>query len=124
MVAALNDIELGWRGEPREERPQLLGRAERIARSLHEQHGRADRGQMFGAKLLRLAGRMQRIPEQPHPRDVMGRGRGGGNLRRDTPAHRLAADEELVGGYALTELSLMPRRNHLAPARFQLVVLV
>ena len=42
-----------------------LGRGpERIARALHEQHRRGDRGQVRVAALLRLARRVQRIAEE------------------------------------------------------------
>ena len=70
----------------------LLRRAERVARALHEEHRLGDVGQMTIAALLGLSRRMERIAEidqSGNALDVLRR-----DLRRDAAAHGLAADEE------------------------------
>ena len=47
VVAALDDKDFGGASEVSDDRLQLFGRSERIARALHEQHGRADAPEMF-----------------------------------------------------------------------------
>ena len=76
------------------DRPQLVGRAEGVARALHEQHRKFDLRQMLRAQVFRLAGRMQRIAEKHQAAHVARTD--GRDLRGDAPAHRFAADRELV----------------------------
>jgi hypothetical protein len=52
---------------------ELVGPAERIARTVHEHRGRAQRDQMLGASTLGPTGRMQRIREQHQPAREIGR---------------------------------------------------
>src|SRR5207249_1993095 len=64
-VIALGDrMQHGGRPQRADDRHQLRRRAKRVARSLHEEHRPPDGGKMLVAPLVRLARRMQRIPEQ------------------------------------------------------------
>jgi len=94
MVAVLDHVQRNVLCNRIEHRLKFSGRAERITLSLHDQHRHADARQMRGAQLLRLAGRMQRVAERHDATDaellrVIARRK----MRRDAPAHRLAADE-------------------------------
>ena len=80
---------------------------------------------MRRAQLLRLAGRMQRVPERHHATDAERiRVVGCRKMRRNTAAHRLAADEyarsvEMAPGRgdggAITRLELLGPIGHAAP---------
>src|SRR5579871_4453183 len=98
MVPALDHVELNGRPELVDHGAQLIGRAERIARALHEQHRNLDRAEMPRALLLWPTRRVQRIAEQHETGDV---GTFRCDLRGDAAAHRLAADDDPVVREAL-----------------------
>src|SRR5687768_66075 len=70
----------------------LLGSAERVARALHDERRRAQRGEMGGAGSRRLAGGMERVAEA----DQTGGPGLVGDQARDAPAERLAADHQAL----------------------------
>jgi hypothetical protein len=56
--------------QSRQQRTDLVGRAERVAAALDEQHRLRDRGQVRVTALLGLARRVQRVAEEDQARDA------------------------------------------------------
>ena len=81
----------------------FVGAAERIARPLHDQRRHRQRPQVRDAIAGPVAARRrERIAERDHAggqRRLRPRVERGGEVRRDAPAHRLAADEEVRGAH-------------------------
>src|SRR5262249_13551644 len=95
MVAALNHENLHGCAL-RKRGVEFVGRAEVIARALHDQDRDLDLAKVSGAQLPRLPGWMQGIAQAQQPgepgRELLVRG---GQMRSDPPAQRFAADEKL-----------------------------
>jgi len=64
MVAVLHHTDVGGNPQSAQDGPQLFGRAEGVARTLDEQHRRADVGQVLRPQLVGTARRVQRIAEE------------------------------------------------------------
>jgi hypothetical protein len=69
VVALFNDVQRDLAGDRFQCQAKFIRRSERIAFALDEQHRNADTREMRRSQLIRLAGRMQRIPEQDDPCD-------------------------------------------------------
>ncbi len=120
MIPSFDDDETGARAERGHDGGELVGRAERVARTLHEEHGRAHPGKVSCTTPLRLAGRMQRIAQEREAGDcarVLRRA----HLGCDASAHRFAADEKARPRDVLAGANGF---DHGAPRGFELVVLV
>src|ERR1043165_8450643 len=78
-----------------DERFDLLGCAECVASSLHEQHRLLDVFEVFDAQLCRLTGWVKRVTEKHETHDIV-RQRfaifAGHHLRRNAAAHRFPAN--------------------------------
>ena len=79
-------------------RQQLVGRAERVTRTLNEQYRNCDIRQMLRTKLVCATRGMKRIAEEDEPFDV-GCARGS-NLGGDLSAHRFAANDQRAAAQA------------------------
>ena len=116
VVAAGHHVDRRRRSDGLDDRRELRRRTERVARALHEQHRPANRRQMFVPALGRTSWRVERVAEQHQARDRQRR-IGGRDLRGDSPAHRLAADEQARAS-ALGSSSVH-RCNHRAVTRLE-----
>jgi hypothetical protein len=97
VIAALDDVQRRRRVQPPEHRLQLGWRTERVSLPLHDQHGPLHVAEVSVAQLVRPARRVQRIPKQHDSIDGQ-RPIRRGHVRRDTSAHRLATDEQMLVG--------------------------
>ena len=91
MVPAFDDEEpSATRSERRDERRELGGRPERVARTLDEEHRRPHARQVRRSQLVRPARRVQRVPEENETREIVDRvrsfGRGHLASRCDPPS--------------------------------------
>ena len=82
MIAALDNVQRRRRLERAEDRRQLRRRTERVPAALDEEHRAANVGQVLVPQLIRLAWRMERVPEQDETPDRQLRLRRG-HLRGD-----------------------------------------
>jgi hypothetical protein len=120
VIAPFDDEPLRFAPEASEARLQLLGRAERIARTLDEQRRNPDAGPVVAALLRRAPWRVQWVAQKHEALDGKVRLRLGHDLRRDPPAHRLPAGEDRDARPG----SLANGLQDPLPARFQRVVRV
>ena len=96
MVTAFDDEQICAGSELADNRLQLGGRPEGITGALNKQHRSVHVSQVGRAQPIAPAGRVQRITEEDQPGQLADIARG--DLRCDTPAHRLTADRQLTGG--------------------------
>src|SRR5262249_40422716 len=114
MIAFIDDVEQSLWPQALNYRAQLVGGSKRIPRTLNEKHRHPDSSQMLGPQLFRPPRRMKRIAQEYEaawPLNARG-----GNLRRDSAAHRLSPDYQPRAG----KLGSLPDRfNHSLETGFE-----
>src|SRR5215469_14952332 len=120
MVAVFDHKDVSGYIQSAQDGPQLVGRAEGIARTLDKQHRRANAGKVARPQPVGTARRVQRVAQEHQARDALLARRC--DLGRYASPHRLAADYELPVTGVVVKSSAADRLDDGAIAAFQLVV--